>query len=159
MPAIRNAVKHFSVYFSLTLLLAMLSANTASAQVKPEQAIGYRKAAYHVIVWNWSPMAGMVRGAIPYDKAKFARNARRIAQIAPALLEGFPAGSDKGAATEALPAIWQDWADFQAKMKTFETESAVLSKVSGSADFERIKVQFAKVGEACKACHQKYKAE
>lgn len=159
MSGILNGTRYLSVFFSLTLLLAMIGAKTASAQVKPEQAIAYRKAAYHVIVWNWSPLAGMVRGAIPYDKTKFARNAKRVAQIAPALLEGFPAGSDKGAATEALPAIWQNWADFQVKMKTFETESAALAKVSSSGDFERIKVQFAKVGEACKSCHQKYKAE
>ena len=155
MSAILNAIKKSA----LALLIASACFTLAQAQVKPEQAIGYRKAAYHVIVWNWSPMAGMVRGTIPYDKAKFERNAKRIAQIAPALLEGFPAGSDKGAPTEALPAIWQTWPDFLAKMKTFETETASLAKVSRTGDFEKVKVQFAKVGAACKACHDKYKAE
>lgn len=155
MPAILNAAKTNA----LALLIAIAWMTTASAQVKPEQAIGYRKAAYHLIVWNWSPLAGMVRGSIPYDKANFERNAKRIAQIAPALLEGFPAGSDKGAATEALPAIWQNWADFQSKMKSFETESAALAKVSKTGDFDRVKLQFAKVGAACKSCHETYKAE
>lgn len=155
MPSILNTLK----MSALVLLIVGIFMTTASAQVKPEQAIAYRKAVYHVIVWNWSPLAGMVRGSIPYDKAKFERNAKRIAQIVPALIEGFPAGSDKGAETEALPAIWQNFADFQSKMKTFETESAALAKVSKTGDFESVKLQFAKVGAACKSCHEKYKAE
>jgi len=155
MSTILNAVKK-SV---LALLIAGTCIGAASAQVKPEQAIAYRQAAYQVIVWNWGPMAGMVRGSIPYDKAKFERNAKRVAQMVPALIEGFPVGSDKGAKTEALPAIWQNLPDFQSKMKAFETESAALAKISSSGNFEPIKLQFAKVGATCKSCHDKYKAE
>ena len=137
---------------------ACLFASSAFAQVKPEDALEYRKSAYHVLLWNWMPLANAVRGKTPYVKADFERYASRVAQIAPMLLEGFPAGSGVGK-TEAKPEIWTNWADFQMKMKAFETESAALAALSKGGDFEKIKLQFAKVGGTCKGCHEKYKVD
>ncbi len=137
---------------------AFLSASSAFAQVKPADAVRYRKSAYNVLVWNWMPLANTVRGKTPYVKADFERYANRVAQIAPMLLEGFPAGSGVGK-TEAKPEIWTNWADFQLKMKAFETESAALATLAKGGDFEKIKVQFGKVGNTCKGCHDKYKTD
>ncbi len=133
-------------------------ASAAFAQVKPADALHYRKSAYNVLIWNWMPLANTVRGKTAYVKADFERYAGRVAQIAPMLLEGFPTGSGVGK-TEAKPEIWTNWADFQLKMKAFETESAALATLSKGGDFEKIKVQFGKVGGTCKSCHDKYKAD
>ena len=137
---------------------AFLFTSVAFAQVKPADAIHYRKSAYTVLVWNWMPLVNTVRGKTPYVKADFERYANRVAQIAPMLLEGFPAGSGVGK-TESKPEIWKNWADFQLKMKAFETESAALATLSKGGDFEKIKAQFGKVGGTCKSCHDKYKAD
>ena len=137
---------------------AFLFASSTFAQVKPADAVHYRKSAYDVLVWNWMPLANTVRGKTPYVKADFERYANRVAQIAPMLLEGFPAGSGVGK-TEAKPEIWTNWADFQRKMKAFETEAAALATLSKGGDFEKIKVQFSKVGGTCKGCHEKYKTD
>ena len=142
----------------LSLLLLAASA-TANAQDKPEDIIRYRKSAYTVLLWNWMPMNAMVRGRIPFDAAEFARRADRVAALTPQLLEGFPEGSGTGAPTEAKPEIWTDFADFTAKMKDLERESAALSTVAKSGDEAKMREQFAKVGGTCKACHDKYKAE
>lgn len=142
----------------LSLLLLAASA-TANAQDKPEDIIRYRKSAYTVLLWNWMPMNAMVRGRIPFDAAEFARRADRVAALTPQLLEGFPEGSGAGAPTEAKPEIWTDFADFTAKMKDLERESAALSTIAKSGDEAKMREQFAKVGGACKACHDKYKAE
>ena len=146
-----------STQFAL-LGAAFLFASAAFAQVKPADALHYRKSAYSVLIWNWMPLANTVRGKAPYVKADFERYAGRVAQIAPMLLEGFTKGSGVGK-TEAKPEIWTNWADFQLKMKAFETESAALATLSKGGDFEKIKVQFGKVGDTCKGCHDKYKAE
>ena len=140
------------------LATAILFASSAYAQVKPADALKYRKNAYHVLLWNWMPLANTVRGKTPYVKADFERYSARIAQIAPMLLEGFPPGSGVGR-TESKPEIWTNWADFQLKMRAFETESAALATLSKGGDFEKIKVQFGKVGGTCKSCHDKYKAD
>ncbi len=137
---------------------ACLFVSSAFAQVKPADALHYRKSAYSVLIWNWMPLANMVRGKTPYVKADFERYAGRVAQIAPMLLEGFPTGSGIGK-TEAKPEIWTNWADFQLKMKALETESAALATLSKGGDFEKIKVQFVKTGGTCKDCHDKYKTD
>jgi cytochrome c556 len=142
----------------LSILLAAVCASTAFAQVKPSEAVHYRKSAYSVLIWNWMPLANMVRGKVSYDKAVFAKHADRVAQIAPMLLEGFPVGSGVGK-TEAKPEIWTKWADFKVKMGNFEKESAALAATAKTGDFEKIKAQFGKVGGTCKACHDPYKAE
>ncbi len=142
----------------LSLLLLAASA-TANAQDKPEDIIRYRQSAYTVLLWNWMPMNAMVRGRIPFDAAEFARRADRVAALTPQLLEGFPEGSGTGAPTEAKPEIWTDFADFTAKMKDLERESAALSTIAKSGDEAKMREQFAKTGGACKACHDKYKAE
>lgn len=141
---------------SLALLIA---ASQASAQAKPEDVIRYRKAQYTVLLWNWMPLNAMVRDRIPFDAAEFARRAARVAAVAPQLLEGFAEGSGEGAPTDAKPEIWKDFADFSAKMKDFERESASLAEVAKGGDEAAMRAQFAKVGGACKACHDVYKAE
>ena len=143
--------------FALVAALS-LSVNCAVAQVKPADAARYRKEAFHVMLWNWMPMVNTVRGKTPYNQADFVKYAKRVAQIAPMLLEGFVEGSG-GGNSEAKPEIWSNWNDFKAKMNTFERESAALARIAKVGDFAKSKVQFAKVGETCKACHELYKAE
>ena len=145
---------------ALSLSLALLTiASAAHAQAKPEDVIRYRKSQYTVLLWNWMPLNSMVRGRIPFDAAEFARRAERVAAVAPQLLEGFAEGSGEGAATDAKPEIWANFADFSAKMKDFERESAALATVAKGGDEAAMREQFAKVGGTCKACHDSYKAE
>jgi cytochrome c556 len=150
--------KPFAMFSAALIAGITLFTSFADAQVKPADALRYRKSAYHVLIWNWMPLANAVRGKSPYNKAEFERYSARVAQVAPMLLEGFPAGSGVGK-TEAKPEVWTNWADFQLKMKAFETESAALALLAKGGDFEKIKVQFGKVGGTCKACHDKYKAD
>lgn len=141
-------------------LAALLASGSAMAQVKPEDALAYRKSAFGLIVWNFGPMSAMVRGKLPWDNAEFAKRALRVSQLAPMLEEGFPEGSKVGDSA-ASAQIWSNWADFQAKMSTFQTEATKLAQVSfgPDADAEASKAQFAKVGAACKACHDTYKED
>jgi cytochrome c556 len=144
---------------ALPLSLLLLAASAASAQTKPEDAIKYRQAQYTVLLWNWMPLNAMVRGRIPFDAAEFARRAQLVAAVAPQLLEGFPEGSGTGAPTEAKPEIWTNFADFSAKMKDLERETAALATVAKGGDEAAIKAQFALTGGTCKACHDEYKVD
>ena len=101
----------FPVFASLMALMA----GSAAAQAKPEDVIKYRQSVYKVIGWNFAPMAAMVKGEKPYDKEAFARHAMIVSQMSPLAMEGFAAGSDKGADTKAKPEIWTKSADFKEK--------------------------------------------
>lgn len=145
---------------ALPLSLLLLAASTsASAQTKPEDVIKYRKAQYTVLLWNWMPLNAMMRGRIPFDAAEFARRAELVAAVAPQLLEGFPEGSGAGAPTDAKPEIWANFADFSAKMKDLERETAALATVAKGGDEAAIKAQFALTSGTCKACHDEYKVD
>ncbi len=145
--------------FILSASIAALVASSAIAQVKPGQAIEYRQGVFTIMGWNMGPMAAMVKGERPYDKAAFAKYADNVAVVAPMALEGFTPGSDKGHETKAKPEIWTKMDDFKAKMTKLTEESAKLAAIAKTGSFDDIKKQFGATGGACKSCHDDYKAK
>ena len=102
--------------------------------------------------------ASMVKGEAPFDAAKaqtvFATFADSAAK-APAL---FPDNSKTGGDTAALPAIWENKADFDARLVKFGT--AAKDAEGKVKDLESLKTTwgaFAK--DNCGGCHEKYRAK
>ena len=99
--------------------------------------------------------AAMVKGEAPFDLAKvqaiFATFAD-AAEKAPAL---FPANSKTGGKTEALPAIWKNKADFEARLAKFGAEAkAAQAEVKDFATFKA--VWSGLIRKNCTGCHEKY---
>jgi len=140
-------------------LLAASIATIGTAAPSGEDTIYYRQAAMTMLGWNVQPLGAMVKGKLPWDAKQFVVHADRIASLAPQVLEGFAKGSDKGATTDAKPAIWANFDDFQSKYDDLVAQSKVLSTVAHSGDEAAMKDQFKKTAQACKACHEKYKAD
>jgi cytochrome c556 len=128
-------------------------------QTKEEQAIKYRQSVYKVILWNFGPMAGMAQGKIPYDAADFAKRAERVATMAPMLLEGYPRGSGSGAPTRAKAEIWDNFDEFTRLMHDMENKAAALADVAKEGSLEKSRAAVGELGDACKACHDKYRAK
>jgi cytochrome c556 len=126
---------------------------------KEEQAIKYRQSVYKVILWNFGPMAGMAQGKIPYDAADFAKRAERVATMAPMLLEGYPPGSGTGAPTRAKPEIWDNFDEFTTLMHDMQSKAAALADVAKEGSLEKSRAAVGELGDACKACHDKYRAK
>lgn len=144
---------------TLSALAALAVAGVAYAAAKPETVIHYRQSVFQVIVWNFRPLSDMAKGATAFDAKEAAKRAQRIAAASEQLLEGFADGSDKGAETEAKPDIWQNKVDFESKLHELTTQSNALYTVAQGGDAEKFKAQFGKLKDACKGCHDKYKAE
>lgn len=141
---------------------ATLGASAIAADAKPsaaERAIKYRQSALFLLGWNIGPIAAMVKGEMPYDAKALEMRATRLAQLAPMIAEGFPAGSQAGAPTKAKPEIWQDMADFRDKASKLEAATNGLVAASRTGDLKQIGPALGEVGAACKACHDKYRAE
>lgn len=143
---------------SALALAALLGASAANA-ADPERAIHYRQNVFGLVGWNFSAMGEMVRDKRPWDAAEFSNRAERVAQLSKMTDEGFPPGSATGAMTEAKPSIWDNLADFNAKMDDFRREADALASIAKGGDADAMKAQFAKTGGACKACHDEYKAD
>ena len=61
--------------------------------------------------------------------------------------------------TGAKPEIWQNWPDFTAKLHNFQGAAKMFNAAAASGDVGAIKARYADLGGACKACHDKYRAE
>jgi cytochrome c556 len=86
--------------------------------------------------------------------------AAQIADLSRKASNWFPAGTgpDVGK-TGAKPEIWQDPKDFSAKLRRFQAAAAAFNQAAMSGDVNAIKGKFGELGQACKACHDKYRAE
>ena len=144
----------------LALILLVFAVAAASADPpKPEAVIHYRQSVYKVMLWNWVPMAEMVKGKRPFEAAEFKHRAERMAAATRYLDEAYAEGSGQGADTDALPAIWENRKDFDAKLQDMQREAQALAQTAGSGDEAKIKEQFGKTAASCKACHDKYRAD
>ena len=146
------------------IVVAVLASPALAEEEKPqptraERTIKYRQSALYLLGWNIGPIAAMVKGEIPYDPEALELRARRLAQIAPMIPEGFPPDSQSGAPTKAKPDIWQNMDDFRAKAAELARVTALFAETAKTRDLKQIGTGLGEVGGACKACHDKYRAE
>lgn len=149
-------MKFANVAFALFATTFCVAVNAAPSG---EDTIYYRQAAMTMMGWNLDALGAMAKGKQPWDAKLFALHADRLADLAPQVIEGFAKGSDKGATTDAKAAIWTHPDDFQAKDDNLVKQAKALSAVAHAGDEAAIKDQYKKTAAACKACHEKYKAD
>jgi cytochrome c556 len=154
----RSLTSAAAVAVGLALAAAPLwvAAQTPSAA---QQAIKYRQAALTLLGYNIGPISAMMKGEIPFDARKAELHATRLAQVTPMILEGFPADSQTGAPTKAKPEIWQNMDDFSAKMADLEKATAALVTATRTGEQRQVGAALGGVGNACKACHDSYRAK
>jgi len=139
------------------LLLAATAIPVAAQEVKPENQIKYRRAAYQLMNLNFGSLDNMAKDKKPFNKAEAQRNADLVAILSSIPREYFGEGTDKD--TKAKPEIWTKRADFDAKMDKMTTEAGKLPAVVHGGDMAAFRKQVADVGAACKACHDDYRAK
>jgi cytochrome c556 len=86
-------------------------------------------------------------------------NAKTIATLAPQLPGWFPKGTgpESGVKTEALPAIWQNNADFQVAAKNFAVAAQNLNAIAAKGDLTQIADAQRALGGTCKSCHDRFR--
>ena len=95
----------------------------------------------------------MVQAATPFDAAAAKAAMLKLAANAAEIPSDFPAGSEGG---NALPAIWANFADFEAKAAALKT-AAEAAATAADQGLEAFGPAFGAVGQACGACHQAYR--
>lgn len=132
----------------------------AQAQMAPAAAITARQDAMKGQGGAMRTLTPMVRGEKPFDKQAAVQAVTTIHNTAKVIPSVFPQGSGSEAGkTDALPAIWQNWSDFQAKAKALETESEKLLQLAQAGDEAGFKAQFPAVGRSCGGCHETYRVK
>jgi cytochrome c556 len=95
----------------------------------------------------------MLQGVTPFDAAAAKAAMEKVAANAAEIPADFPAGSEGG---DALPAIWENFADFEAKAAALKT-AAEAAAVAADQGVEAFGPAFKAVGDSCGACHQVYR--
>ncbi len=146
-----------------TALAVLISADLASAADEPVNLIKYRQATMKAIGGHMGALGAMAKGEVSFtDEA--ALHARAINDMSQNLLRLFPEGSgyEVDNKTNALPAIWERWADFETAVKALQDESAKMITVAESGDTAAFGQQIGALGrDGCTNCHDtfRYKKE
>ena len=130
----------------------------AEAQNAPSAVIKTRQDLMKSNGASAKALAEMMKGEKPYSQDVAHKAAMTINENSKKIPSLFPPGSgaEAGVKTGALPAIWTNKADFDAKAKKLEEESA---KLVAANDEAAVKAQFGNVGKSCGGCHETYRAK
>lgn len=103
------------------------------------------------------PLVPMLKGEAPVDVATVQKALKTYADAAAKMPKLFPPDSKTGD-THALPAIWDNMADVDARFAKFGKDAAAaLASVKDEASFKAIMPDFFQ--NNCGGCHEKYRAK
>jgi cytochrome c556 len=146
-----------------TLAIGLSTAALAQSIGKPEDQIRWRQSAYHTMAWSMSRIKANVEGT--YNKDQVIEAANLIQAIA---------NSKMGALYQPNTNTGKGWKETRVKPEFFKPESKEdlgkvaggfgkeaneMAKVAATGDAAAVKTQFGKLGESCKACHDKFRME
>jgi cytochrome c556 len=132
----------------------------AMDQEQAEKVTEVRQAVLEVVGWNTGPMAAMAKKNIPYDADEFAKRADRIAFMLDMLPDAFaPDTRDAVLETEALDVIWDERDDFNRLADEARDKARAAETAARTGDFSVAQAAFLEMGQACKACHDRFREE
>jgi len=154
---------HFrSIALALTAAFGLgLSGVTLASDMKPEDAIKFRKAGYNFMSWNMGKIKASVEGT--FNRDEVLRSAQAIAAVA-----------NSGMGALYLPDTDRNHGDQTTRLKSeffqepervreiamnFNAQANELAKVAASGNPTAVAAQFKRLGDACKACHDRYRAK
>jgi cytochrome c556 len=145
---------------SLVSTLAACSGGAGGGAEAPDTPEGaafeYRHSIMEAVAYKVGQLRGMAQGEIPADNAAFAKHANDVAALAGMVTEGFIPNSVVGDSI-ALPEIWTNNADFQAKAADFQNAATALATAASQQGFEAAKGMVQAVGQTCGGCHRPYR--
>lgn len=143
-----------------TLVIGLLIAAFTGYGLAHEGATGVVKERMDLMKGQKKAMkviGDMAKGKKRFDAAKAAKAARDLETTTKKIPDLFPEGSNRHP-SEALDAVWQEWDRFTGNAKDAEAAAkALATELEGDA--ESWKDGFKKLTEACKSCHESFRAK
>ena len=105
-------------------------------------------------------MADMIKQKRPFDPGEVTTATRLLVEHTNQLIELFPdtAESRHGAATEALPSIWENWDSFTDSSQNLATKLATFQATAANGLNEQVlRQEFRKIAKACSGCHEDFR--
>ena len=139
------------------ITLVVLTACGAGAVWAEADAIAQRRALMKGDGEASGIMFRMYKGGLPFDLKVVQSSLKSMIDVAAEAPALFPDDSRTGGGTNALPAIWDNKADFDARFAKFGKDAAdALAAIKDEASF---KANINTVFGNCGGCHELYKAK
>ncbi|MEW6293481.1 MAG: cytochrome c [Pseudomonadota bacterium] len=141
-------------------LAAVAGPSLAQVVGKMEDQIRWRQSAYHTMAWSMARIKANVDGT--FNKDQVAEAANVIQAIANSKMGAlYQPGSDKGKGWKEtrLKSEFFGSPDLGQIAGNFNAAANEMAKVAAAGDAGAVKAQFGKLGESCKACHEKFRKE
>lgn len=138
--------------------VAVATGGAAYAQFSPKEAVGIRVNGYRETGAAFKTLNDQLKSDTPL-KVMLRASVRRLAQTSHDQYAWFPRGSglEAGEKTKAKAAIWTDAAGFKAAQDNFQQQAARMSQAVDAGDVSQMKTAARALGEACAACHSKFR--
>lgn len=141
------------------LLLSSWLMPLQAQQIRPETSIKWRQSAYQVMSWCTSRIRSNVEGQFSRDEV--IRAASLLNALATAGMGSlYPPGSESGSGwheTTARPEIFRNPALAGERAGALVREVGILLNTAQTAEVAAIKLQYGKVVQVCRACHDDFK--
>ncbi|MBF9047364.1 cytochrome c [Rhodobacterales bacterium LSUCC0031] len=145
---------------ALTAMTIMALTTTASFAQDVPAAVEARQGQFKLMALNVGVLGNMARGNTAYDANQATAAAANL--VAVSMLDQsfhWPEGTDEMSieGTRALPAIWENTADFGMKWQAFGAAATGLAAEAGNG-LDAMRAALGPVGGTCGACHDAYRA-
>ena len=142
---------------AVALLAAILVAPVGQARAAGLDPIAIRQVGMALQAGSFGFIRSVV--AAKGDVKPLEAPAKAIARWAAMIPAVFPAGSDKGGDTKALPEIWSDRAGFEKIAMTMGEAAIRLATAAKAGDADAVALEAKAIGDQCGACHRGYRAK
>ncbi len=153
-----SIVKMTGAAFGLLLLAAC---GGGAAMVEDDsaeyQAYVYRDSVMHLAANRMGLIGGMAREEIPLDEEAFVAATAQLAALASMNLAGFE-NQTVVDASRTLPAVWENWDDFQQKNADFVEATQSLADAAATGGFAAAQGLVQGTAGTCGGCHRGYRA-
>lgn len=140
-----------------TCLALSFQASSHLDDKEPRQS--YRQSYFTLVAMNFGPIAAMVKGDMPWNDEMLKTFANELGALGSMdVSRAFAPGSEQGT-TRAKPEIWENKADFDAKLSDLQQAIVSLQQAAGSGDKDAVGQAVAATGKSCKSCHDEYKSK
>ncbi|MBB1089700.1 cytochrome c [Rhodopseudomonas palustris] len=141
--------------------LGIVTAAVAADITRPEEQILTRQAGYKFMAWNMGKIKANLAGDYNQQQVKAAANT--IAAIANSGMGAlYGPGTDKNIGTvetRAKADIFTDKEKVIELARQFVTAANQLAEIATNGDKDAVKQAFGQVGQSCKSCHDKFRAD
>jgi cytochrome c556 len=148
------------------VFVALVASVGALAGQAEDQQVKFRQSAYSFAAWNCGKIKSqVVEHPETYNKEQVVAAANAIAAVASSglgSLYGAGTGADHGTGWKKSRLKEEFFArqdEAKKSAQAFSKEASELAQVAATGDVAAIKVQFGKLGETCKSCHDAFRVK